>query len=811
MYQHLTTTLDIDKLSIDENANRKGKNKQNTLSWSSASSLFSNSTMMSSTTSQEEEDDDDEDGQLTLSFYYQCLLSDFFSLDGDDEKEKRLGKILSRSASQGDLQTIKHIVMDERLRPYLNLDASDDENDGSTPLIYASCFGKLETVEYLLQIGAKVDVQDKIGWTALMWATTKGHSDIVQLLLDHSASSETKSASGRTIYDLVDTDDEHIMSLLNDKCDKIKERKSNKRKSILLLHADGLKPNIDNSNESKEEQELQEYEALFRSVHHFSWDQCLPDQMFVFAEEDIDHILSIAVSDMNLPLNSKSEIYVPANIIFLSARYAHYYTNRELVHQLLSKAMDRISHVVKSNENDIHILALWIANLSQLLFYLKKDSGLMIVTAEYQLEISELVSETYTLLVTDCGKRIDCILEPSMLEFEQIDGLEAIEFVDDWHRFFRRNRFSFSSASNRRSFCSNANAPCTLEYSQHQSIRATLSPHSITSLLTPTLYVLQSYDVHPVIVIQAIAQIFHFLSCEIFNRILSNKKHLSRSRAIQIRMNLTVIEEWIREHQLPMALAAYFKPVIQLVQLLQCVSQLTELIDFISTVKTFDLLNPMQVRRLVLNYRYEVSESRLPEEIEKYTMQMAEDTLRNMQAERQDERKASVELSGITNSRPSSVSSLGSLLIHSMSQQQKHTMMLSSQAQDRWSTQSIDYHDEDTVSYMGSNNEDMDDIVGREWVSEKRDSKYMLPFSLPTITNMVHAGWSNSNGKENQTTYESQKLLVDQDNSSLSDAIYYEMKQKMKAAREKNARERSVIPSIPEKWLQRLDQSNTQE
>lgn len=79
-----------------------------------------------------------------------------------DKKEKKLSETLGRAASHGDIQTIRQIVMDQRLRPYLNLDASDDdENDGSTPLIYASCFGKLDIVKYLLQVGAKVDVQDK--------------------------------------------------------------------------------------------------------------------------------------------------------------------------------------------------------------------------------------------------------------------------------------------------------------------------------------------------------------------------------------------------------------------------------------------------------------------------------------------------------------------------------------------------------------------------------------------------------------------------------------------------------------------------
>ncbi|KAG2211706.1 hypothetical protein INT47_008803 [Mucor saturninus] len=734
----------------DGSQHQQQHGRKNTFSWSSTSS--SNSTLLSTHSLLEEVEE--------MSF----LASDFRFLDGS-KKMERLTAILSRAASHGDLLRLRQIITDTRLSPYIQLDASDDE-DGSTPLIYASCFGKLEVVQYLLQAGAKVDVQDKIGWTALMWATTNGHSQIVKLLLESSASSDTKSISGRTIFDLVDVENQKMVSILSPPATNNNNKKSNWRRSSIV-------------EKEKEKDELQDQlescEASFRSVHKFVWDQCLPDQMFVFAEDEIDHILNVSISLLKLPMKSRSEIYVPANIIFLCARFAHYYTCRELVHQLISKAVFKIDAVVKTNSQDIHIMAFWIANLSQLLFYLKKDVGLVAATAEYQLEISELISETYTLLVTDSEKRMDRILEPSMIEYEQLGGLEVVEFADDWQRFFRRTRFS--SSSNRRSLGNSIPAQVELP---PQPSRSSLTPQSVTSLLTSILYVLQSYDVHPVIVIQAMAQLFHFLSCEMFNRILYNKKYLCRSKALQIRMNLTVIEEWVRENHLPSTLGGYFNPVVQLVQLLQCVSQLQDLMDFISTTKSFDLLNPMQIKRLVLNYRYEVSESKLKEEIEKYTMQIAEDTVKSIQSEQSQERRSSIE------SRPNSISSLGSLL-QSMSQQKNN----------RKSQLSMTSNSSDTDSYSHDHENEETNCV-----SEKKDSKYMLPFSLPTTTNMVHSGWAK-NKQDNDDA-------LDYNSMSLSDTIYFELKTKLSAEREKNARESSVIPSIPEEWLERLDHHSGQ-
>ncbi|KAI8985944.1 hypothetical protein BDB01DRAFT_896325 [Pilobolus umbonatus] len=771
MVNQLEITLNGDEMTNDSSSDGSRRYNQNTFSWSSTSSTYS---ALSAITLEE-----------PVMNYSLLLLDDFFLLDRD-KKQIRLCQILSRSASIGDIETMRQVVLDERLHLFLNINIADE--DGSTPLIYASCFGKLNVVKFLLEMDAKVDIQDKIGWTALMWATTNGHDQIVELLLAYAASSDTKSASGRTIYDLVDTDNEKLIAILsyNAMDPTLQQRcsSSNWRKSALSsddIHPYSTSYTKEDSSDNEME-DLKSCEASFRSVHKFVWDQCLPDQMFVFAEEEIDHILNVAIIHFKLPIKTKSEIYVPANIIFLCSRYAHYYTTRELVHVLLSKSVQRINETIKSHTNDIHTLAFWIANLSQLLYYLKKDAGLVVATADYQLNISELISESYTWLINDSEKRLDRIIESAMLEYEQLGGLETINFADDWQRFFRRSRFSISN--NRKSI----NQP-NVQTESIQLMPRALTPQLIGSLLTSTLYVLQSYEVHPVIIIQAMAQIFHFLSCELFNRILSNKKYLCRSKALQIRMNLTVIEEWVRENCLPLNLTNYFYPVIQLLQLLQCVSQLSDLMEFVGSTKNFDLLNPMQVKRVVLNYRYEVTEPRLPEEIEKYTMQIAEDTLKSIQ--QQEKKKKSIDSFRSSNqgnnnqSRPNSISSLGSILLNTMSQTNK---------KNRLSANSIEEEGEvDSSSVVGDENEDE-----REWLAEKRDSRYMLPFSLPTTTNMVPPRWNRANNKKTMTQ-------DDPDIMNLSDSIYMELKLKMEAEREKNTRERSVVPSIPEEWLERLD------
>jgi ankyrin repeat protein len=63
-----------------------------------------------------------------------------------------------------------------------------DEDICSTPLGWASKFGKKEMVELLLARGAKPNLPDDPSWaTPLAWATRRGHSEIAQVLRGHGA------------------------------------------------------------------------------------------------------------------------------------------------------------------------------------------------------------------------------------------------------------------------------------------------------------------------------------------------------------------------------------------------------------------------------------------------------------------------------------------------------------------------------------------------------------------------------------------------------------------------------------------------
>ena len=133
-----------------------------------------------------------------------------------NEKRVMLQKSLHMAASNGDADRVNRLVQSEA-KQFIDVNGADEE--GTAPLIYASCFvgailvmeelnsrliseqGHEEVVSILLEAGAQVDRQDRNQWTALMWAMTNRHKTIAKILLDYGASPDVKSSSGRTASD----------------------------------------------------------------------------------------------------------------------------------------------------------------------------------------------------------------------------------------------------------------------------------------------------------------------------------------------------------------------------------------------------------------------------------------------------------------------------------------------------------------------------------------------------------------------------------------------------------------------------------
>lgn len=350
---------------------------------------------------------------------------------------------------------------------------------------------------------------------------------------------------------------------------------------------------------------------------HFVWDKCLNDQMFVFQPAELPRILDIVITNMQ-PQRSHSQKPVPANVIFLCARYAHYHADASLLAELLTMAMDKINDVIDIYQLDMTVLAFWMSNATLLLHYLRKDAHLVDATPEFQLQITDLINEIFVLIIRDAERRIDRVLDAAILQYETIPGMEDVQFKSDWNIFKSKSKTKEPESVEKRF------GPPTAQQ------RAKISPRHITSLLSSTLFVLDLYDVHSLITVQILAQLYYWLGAELFNRIVTNRKYLARTKAMQIRMNISVLEDWARtnnrqpEHYengsstsvgetVTEAARHHLAPPIQLLQWLQIFSSLGDNMEELeTTIQQMPRLSAQQLLHAVKFYRAEVGEATLP-------------------------------------------------------------------------------------------------------------------------------------------------------------------------------------------------------
>lgn len=353
--------------------------------------------------------------------------------------------------------------------------------------------------------------------------------------------------------------------------------------------------------------------------------------MFVFQDNELDKILDIVITNMT-PQRSPSQKPVPANLLFLSARYAHYHASPELLGTLLMSATDRINAVVEKHQWDMTILAFWMSNATLLLHYLKKDAGLVEATVDFQLHLAELINEIFILIIRDAERRMDKFLDAAMLDHETIPGFEDVHFQNEWKLFRSKTKAKPEPPEKR------FRPPSPKR-------RAQISPRNITSLLSSTLFVLDLYDVHSVITTQILAQLLYWIGSELFNRIMTTKRYLARTKAMQIRMNVSALEDWARSNNRQPehfehgsmtcsgettadAARKHLAPVIELLQWLQCFSSLGDDFDsLVATLQQFQRLTPNQLIHAVKLYRPEVGEKGLPKSAMRYLITLQNDPL----------------------------------------------------------------------------------------------------------------------------------------------------------------------------------------
>ncbi|OWZ38264.1 DIL and ankyrin domain-containing protein [Cryptococcus neoformans c8] len=385
--------------------------------------------------------------------------------------------------------------------------------------------------------------------------------------------------------------------------------------------------------------------------------------MLVFSLVNLPETFDILISNYQPVSQPLSKRTLPANMLCYYARFAYHMCDETWLEALIEGAIERIEEGVYENMENLAYLAFWAYNSCVLLHYLQADERLQEVCDELGLLaiLEELINAIHVFVIRIAERRIDTILDAAILDYETLEDFNDIRFEGEWSLFrsfvSKKKRDTpkvnntFAGVNGSPGGVSDAAASPILStglkasnrpqsmgdlktMSNERSIVHEFSaisdnnsgPARITEILSGVLIVLQLYEVNPALIVQAFSQIYFWIACELFNRILTRKKYLCRSKALQIRMNLTFLDDWVRANGLPAQTSTnHFAPLSQLLQWLQCLSQITEFDTLIGTMQNMKAINPLQMRRAVREYRYEVNEGRMSDECAQYLAQLQKD------------------------------------------------------------------------------------------------------------------------------------------------------------------------------------------
>ncbi|KAH8120285.1 DIL domain-containing protein [Phellopilus nigrolimitatus] len=364
----------------------------------------------------------------------------------------------------------------------------------------------------------------------------------------------------------------------------------------------------------------------------------------------------------------------PANALYMLARFACLTCDHTWLEELVMGATDVIEDAAFNHPDDLTYTVFWLYNCTSWLHFMRCDSAIREtceLLGSFDL-IEEVINTVYVLIIRVAERRIDKLIDTALLDFSPADSeLDAVQFESEWSLFrspfaskkravsqnltpsatstsFKMARPGSPVPSSRPTSPvqqQNASVPQSKKFSSlRQSITRArgASPGSLQALFVEDPLPVQSSQelivflsalhtlltdsgINPAIITQLWSQVMYWTSSEVFNRILTRKRYLCRSRALQIGMNLSIVEEWIGDVGLPRGVESHFASTRELLLWLQCLSSMDDFPNLIATIQTMRYLNPLQMRRAVRDYRYEVNESRMSDDCSQYLAQLQKD------------------------------------------------------------------------------------------------------------------------------------------------------------------------------------------
>ncbi|KAF9455116.1 hypothetical protein P691DRAFT_792202 [Macrolepiota fuliginosa MF-IS2] len=597
-------------------------------------------------------------GDLTLLQY---LLTDpqaQVHLDLSTRDDDGLG-LVSLAIYGFGVDSDRDIEREECVRLLVNQGANIlPDHTGWTPLHHAALLSPPTLISYLMTHGCSPFALTKRNLTPLdivtAHSTVPGREDVA-LLLEEAMRSEGWEGSRMDQR-------RRLVEQQQKRRGRRKELRADVTK-VLGVHPDwwGREPEFppSDSDTSDDEDDEPDSDEIYTPPLDYS-------SMLVFSPDTLPRMLESLVTNYPLSLRDAT----PANSLYMLTRFACLACDHTWMEELILSATDAIEEAFFNRAEDLTTLVFWLYNTTLWLHLIQCDNAIN-QTCEFMGSfelIEEVINSVFVFIIRFAERRIDQILDSTFLDYAPSSDFDSVQFESEWN--FLRTFTSRKKATNTNT---NANATArppasstappspgrplspsssqpTVSSRKFSSLRQSFSKKSQPSTplkglfsdmtsatpqapspvdLTAFFSALHSFlvmsDVNPALITQFWSQVFYWTACEVFNRIITRKKYLCRSRAVRINLNLSVIEDWITEVGLPNGIHAHFVPVRDLLNWLQCLSSITEFPDLVATIQSMKNINPLQMRRALRDYKYEVNEGRMTDECIQYLTQLQKD------------------------------------------------------------------------------------------------------------------------------------------------------------------------------------------
>ncbi|XP_034540965.1 unconventional myosin-Vc isoform X2 [Notolabrus celidotus] len=312
--------------------------------------------------------------------------------------------------------------------------------------------------------------------------------------------------------------------------------------------------------------------------------------MLEYKREDEPRLIQNIIQDLK-PRGVAINMFptLPAYILFMCVRHVDYLNDDAKLKSLMNGIIGGVKKVILSFQKDLDLLSFWLSNTYQLLNCLKQYSGeeefmkqstprqkknclQNFDLSEHRQILSDLAIHNYHQFITVMEKSLTPAIVPGMLEHESLQGISSMKPTG-----VRKRSNSIYEDSE------------------------TFTISSIIQQLSAFLNTMTQHGMEQGLIRQVVKQLFFLVGANTLNNIMLRKDMCSCRKGMQIRCNISYLEEWLKEKEMQSSHAIdTLKPLSQAAWLLQ-VKKITD-DDAKEIAENCTELNTVQIVKILNSY-----------------------------------------------------------------------------------------------------------------------------------------------------------------------------------------------------------------